>query len=95
MAYEKQTWVDGEDGGTPVTAATLDHIEDGIFTVDAALATKANASSLATKGNIFRVVADDSGAYPARPSAAPYVEWVGPVPPTAASTNDTWVDTSA
>lgn len=30
MAYTKQTWADGFVGGTPITAARLGHIEDGI-----------------------------------------------------------------
>lgn len=30
MAYTKQTWTDGSAGGTPVTAARLGHLEDGI-----------------------------------------------------------------
>lgn len=30
MAYEKQTWADGEEGNTPITAARLNHIEDGV-----------------------------------------------------------------
>lgn len=30
MAYEKQTWKDGESGGTPITAKRLNHIEEGI-----------------------------------------------------------------
>lgn len=31
MAYTKNpTWVDGTAGGTPITAASLQHIEDGI-----------------------------------------------------------------
>lgn len=30
MAYEKQEWKDGEEGGTPITAERLNHIEDGI-----------------------------------------------------------------
>lgn len=31
MAYTKNpTWVDGTGGGTPITAASLQHIEDGI-----------------------------------------------------------------
>lgn len=37
MAYVKQTWVDGVDGGTPINAIRLKHIEDGIGAVDAAL----------------------------------------------------------
>lgn len=30
MAYEPQTWADGVEGGTPITAAALTHIETGI-----------------------------------------------------------------
>lgn len=30
MAYKKQEWKNGEDGGTPITAERLNHIEDGI-----------------------------------------------------------------
>ena len=32
--YEKQDWVDGVDGGTPVSAERLNHIEEGIFEAD-------------------------------------------------------------
>lgn len=30
MAYAKQTWTDGAGGATPVSAARLSHMEDGI-----------------------------------------------------------------
>ena len=30
MAYTKQVWRDSETGGTPITAARLNHMEDGI-----------------------------------------------------------------
>ncbi|MGP5219495.1 hypothetical protein [Arthrobacter rhombi] len=30
MAYEPTTWKDGEDGKTPITAARLNKIEQGI-----------------------------------------------------------------
>lgn len=30
MAYSKQSWTDGTSGGTPVSAARLAHMEDGI-----------------------------------------------------------------
>lgn len=30
MAYEKQEWKNGEDGNTPITADSLNHIEEGI-----------------------------------------------------------------
>lgn len=31
MAYEKQTWVNGASGNTPLSADRLNHIEEGIF----------------------------------------------------------------
>lgn len=30
MAYDKQTWVDGPEGGTPLSAERLNHMENGI-----------------------------------------------------------------
>ena len=30
MAYTKQKWVDGADGGTPLSAERLNHMETGI-----------------------------------------------------------------
>jgi len=41
MPYVQQSWFDGSSGGTPVTAARLDHMEAGI-------AAAAGSSSLAT-----------------------------------------------
>lgn len=35
--YTKQTWRPGRTGGTPISAARLQHIEDGIEAVDLAL----------------------------------------------------------
>lgn len=35
MPYDKQTWVDGVAGGTPITADRLGHIEDGVDAVTA------------------------------------------------------------
>jgi hypothetical protein len=34
MAYEKQTWKNGKDGGTPVSADRLNHIEEGIAGIE-------------------------------------------------------------
>ena len=31
MAFEPKTWADGEDGGTPITAAELNRIEQGVM----------------------------------------------------------------
>lgn len=30
MAFEPKTWADGEEGGTPITAAELNRIEQGV-----------------------------------------------------------------
>ena len=30
MAYQKQTWVDGSTGGTPINSTRLNYMEDGI-----------------------------------------------------------------
>ena len=35
MAYTPFTWQDGASGGTPITAARLNHIEAGIAAVEA------------------------------------------------------------
>lgn len=35
MNYSKQTWVDGPDGGTPLTSARLNYMEDGIAEAEA------------------------------------------------------------
>jgi hypothetical protein len=37
MTYTKQTWVDGVAGNTPINAAALGHIEDGIAAAHAAV----------------------------------------------------------
>ena len=34
MAYEPHTWADGPEGGTPITADRLNHVEQGIATVE-------------------------------------------------------------
>ena len=34
MAYQKQEWKNGKDGGTPLSADRLNHIEDGIATIE-------------------------------------------------------------
>ena len=36
MAYSPYEWADGEEGGTPITADRLNHIENGIASVELA-----------------------------------------------------------
>lgn len=38
MTYDKQTWANGESGGTPLSASRLNHMEDGIEAADDAAA---------------------------------------------------------
>ena len=47
MAYTKfnNPWRDGEAGGTPVTAEALNHIEDGIRSLDVDALPRAEASA--------------------------------------------------
>lgn len=49
MAYDPFEWADGEEGGTPITAERLNHMEAGIS--DAATAANA-AASTATWGQV-------------------------------------------
>lgn len=47
MAYEPQSWADGEAGGTPLSAERLNHLEQGVAQVESdlgdALEAKADA----------------------------------------------------
>lgn len=72
------------------------------FSGDGAAITALNGTSIATgtvaiprlpAGVVYRVVHDGVN-WPARPTGATYVEWVGPTVPSAATANDTWVNTS-
>lgn len=57
MTYEKQTWVDGSLGGTPIDKAALDHIEQGIFDIDAgSLAAGVVTANFPTPGDNYRYV---------------------------------------
>ena len=47
MTFNKKTWVDDADGGTPITASELNRIEQGVSDNDTAIAGKADAASLA------------------------------------------------
>ncbi|WP_443095030.1 hypothetical protein [Rothia koreensis] len=49
MAYVKQSWKDGKGGGTPISAARLNHIEDGIASVPAG--PKGDAGAAGPKGD--------------------------------------------
>lgn len=59
MAYTKQTWADDQAGGTPITAARLNHIEDGI----SATSQVATAISPLAFGVTFNGVTDDTAAW--------------------------------
>lgn len=99
MAYTPNpTWVDGAAGGTPITAATLQHIEDGI----AAAAAAADAASdgldgkqalgvpitvaMAAAGSILFQSANGDGSFPARVTSRTDVRvwWFGNASTTSA-----------
>lgn len=48
MAYTKHTWQDGEEGGTPIDAKTLNEVEDGIANADSAIGQARAAADNAT-----------------------------------------------
>lgn len=85
-------------GGTMMTQMYVPHqVSNGAA---AYIRVKYNASDWSTWRPLFdgtmtvlRVVHNGS-SWPARPVGATYVEWVGPVAPTTATANDTWVNTS-
>jgi hypothetical protein len=58
LTYDKQDWADGLLGGTPITAARLDHIEDGIE----AAHTLAEAASSAVHTHVSADVTDATDA---------------------------------
>lgn len=70
MSYNKQTWADGDTGGTPISATRLNYIENGIAaaasTADAAAST-ANAAIPAAQKGVANGVAslDSTGNVPA------------------------------
>lgn len=87
MAYNKTVWVDGPTGGTPVNAANLNNIEDGIVEVETQLGvggqwiTKGfanNGESVVAFDNIF--VDTTGGAFnlvlPATPNVSDRVKFV-------------------
>lgn len=51
MSYSKQTWADDAVGGTPITAARLSNIEDGIASVDTRVSA---ATDLNTPGTLVK-----------------------------------------
>jgi hypothetical protein len=66
MTFNKKTWADDADGGTPITAAEMNRIEQGVSDNDTAIAGKADAAGLARVATTGAYV-DLSG----RPTLAP------------------------
>jgi hypothetical protein len=65
VTYTQQTWADGEGGGTPITAATLAHMEAGIGAAQVAAALDADVAVLAANpasaaGAAIKTVADSA-----------------------------------
>lgn len=82
MAYEPYTWADGPEGGTPIVAERLNHMEQGIADAEDA----AGSPGPAGPAGIIRVT-HGAEASTARPHVgAPIVLWQGTVEPTNADT---------
>jgi hypothetical protein len=81
------TWQVLSDPTVPIQAAAPTGKADGTFWYDS------DDVSADGYANVTRVLHNGT-AYPSRPPAAVYVEWIGPVTPTAFITGDTWVNTA-
>lgn len=94
MTYTPQTWTDGSGGGTPLSAARLTHIEDGMVAHDVDISNKMNAAdeiSLAQYPAGAMIAIDyfksDYGAANAWPTSRPSADttlcfvWIGPTDP--------------
>lgn len=51
MAYTPFEWADGEEGGTPITAERLNHIENGIADVELEPGPKGDKGDTGDKGD--------------------------------------------
>jgi microcystin-dependent protein len=86
--------------GQTITGAKVMNNASNVFTGNGAALTALNATQLTTgtvpQGrvipNMQRFVFSTGSE--ARPTGTTYVEWIGPVVPTNATTDDTWTDTS-
>lgn len=56
------TWEDGSGGGTPITSATLNHIEGGIEAVDTAAQAAATEKGVPAGGSVGQVLTKAGGA---------------------------------
>lgn len=101
--YDKQTWANNPEGGTPITAMRLNHMEDGIYdtslTADEALTTAdaANAGAFAAQStaNAAQSTADAANtAASAAQSAAEAAQSTADGASTAASNAQDTADTA-
>lgn len=51
MAYTPFEWADGEEGGTPITAERLNHIENGIADIELTPGPKGDDGAKGDKGD--------------------------------------------
>src|SRR4051794_24004063 len=64
MAYEPQDWVDGPQGGTPVSAERLCYVENGIAAASTAIGTSVDPDgfSYVVNDNVQGALSDLDGA---------------------------------
>ena len=102
MAYDTQTWVDGPQGNTPLSAARLTHIEDGIAQATTATGTTVDPAGFAyvLNNNVQGALNDLDGAVAAvsglgGTAGQPRFSGVGaPGTVVGANPNDLYLDTS-
>ena len=93
-SYVKQTWNNGSAGATPLSAARLQYIEDGLEAVDITMDGKQNSSDAITLTQVvpgamiaidyYKAVYGAAIAWPAaRPSSNANIMfvWIGPTDP--------------
>lgn len=84
MAYDPYTWADGPEGGTPIVAERLNHMETGIATAQETAETAAGGVGSPGPAGIIRVNHGLTASTPRPHEGAPIVLWVGSVVPTNA-----------
>lgn len=64
MAFEPKTWANGKDGATPITAAELNRIENGIATIELTPGLKGDKGDKGDPGKKGDPGADGTDGFP-------------------------------
>lgn len=72
MAFEPRTWANGKEGATPITAAELNRIEDGIATIELTPGPKGDPGKDGAKGDPGK---DGAKGDPGEPGFPTETQW--------------------